>query len=157
MSGPHASIWFFCPSQSTTSGEPLGKPNRGLPSSVVSPVGAGLAEVQIANPSQPLTTSFSASALRATSTTTTEAAGMPPLLTSSDLDDSVRTMPTGANSSGNANIFRNNACPVCPPAPVTTILRTAEEGAGADSASAGATIRSRAVTAVIWTIIERGY
>ena len=46
VSGPHAfaaSICVFCPSQSTSSGEPLGKEKMGAPvSESVSPVGAGL-------------------------------------------------------------------------------------------------------------------
>ena len=49
-----ASIKFFCPIQSTNSGCPLGKPNLGrFVSSLTSPVGAGLALVQIMIASHP--------------------------------------------------------------------------------------------------------
>ena len=115
VSGPHAfaaSICDFCPSQSTISGDPLGKEKTGLPESgSVSPVGAGLAEVPMMRALQPLMADAKAAA-SVTSATTTHSDGTP-VSSSAERDCSVRTTPIGENWSGIAKSLRNACWPVC--------------------------------------------
>mmetsp|Transcript_34279 Transcript_34279/g.50400 ORF Transcript_34279/g.50400 Transcript_34279/m.50400 type:complete len:204 (-) Transcript_34279:5-616(-) len=114
-----ASIWFFCPIQSTRSGWPLGKPNTGLPvSSFVSPVGEGFAEVPMIIASKGGIFVHSSSSV--TSQTITDSGGHPACSKRASRLSGLRTKPRGVNSFGRASILRKAALPVCPPAPLTT-------------------------------------
>lgn len=91
----------------------------GLPvASSMTPVGLGLAEVQMKNASQSFATFWTADA-SVTSTTATDDSGMLEDSRRDFLDASVRTRPMGRNSSGRASSLRKRSCPVWPPAPVT--------------------------------------